>query len=114
VKLPVLAIAAAGGVLLSLGQAEAAGCNGHVNVAEWGCAPWDNNNGPQFPHYVAPAKPAPAHVAPAPPLVKAAPPKIVAPSHPGPANGLLSTNGGNAAGGKIISDNSEGLIGKIR
>jgi hypothetical protein len=27
------------------------GCNGVVNVFVWGCAPWDNNNGPQFPYF---------------------------------------------------------------
>lgn len=27
------------------------GCNGVVNLFVWGCAPWDNNNGSQFPYY---------------------------------------------------------------
>jgi hypothetical protein len=27
------------------------GCNGVVNIFVWGCAPWDNNNGPQFPYH---------------------------------------------------------------
>ena len=27
------------------------GCNGVVNVFVWGCAPWDNNNGPKYPYY---------------------------------------------------------------
>lgn len=27
------------------------GCNGVVNIFQWGCAPWDNNNGPQYPYY---------------------------------------------------------------
>lgn len=27
------------------------GCNGVVNIFVWGCAPWDNNNGPQFPYF---------------------------------------------------------------
>ncbi len=31
--------------------ANAAGCNGVVNPLVWGCAPWDNNNGPQFPNW---------------------------------------------------------------
>ncbi|TFI56463.1 hypothetical protein E2493_20070 [Sphingomonas parva] len=22
-----------------------------VNILVWGCAPWDNNNGPNFPYY---------------------------------------------------------------
>lgn len=31
--------------------AQAAGCNGVVDFFRWGCAPWDNNNGPKFPYY---------------------------------------------------------------
>ncbi|RYY27547.1 MAG: hypothetical protein EOP62_05965 [Sphingomonadales bacterium] len=27
------------------------GCNGVVNIFVWGCAPWDNNNGPNYPYY---------------------------------------------------------------
>ena len=27
------------------------GCNGVINPFVWGCAPWDNNNGPKFPYY---------------------------------------------------------------
>ncbi len=27
------------------------GCNGVVNIFVWGCAPWDNNNGAQYPYY---------------------------------------------------------------
>jgi hypothetical protein len=27
------------------------GCNGVINIFVWGCAPWDNNNGPQYPYY---------------------------------------------------------------
>ena len=34
--------------------ASAAGCNGVVNPLIWGCAPWDNNNGPRFAYYVNP------------------------------------------------------------
>ena len=34
--------------------AVAGGCNGVVNPFVWGCAPWDSNNGPQFPYYKAP------------------------------------------------------------
>lgn len=30
------------------------GCNGVINPFVWGCAPWDNNNGPQYPYYKAP------------------------------------------------------------
>ena len=39
----------------TLGAAGAAsagtGCNGIVNQFIWGCAFWDNNNGPQYPFY---------------------------------------------------------------
>ena len=39
-------------VLLAVATpALANGCNGVVSQLEWGCAAWDNNNGPQFPHY---------------------------------------------------------------
>lgn len=44
-------IAFTGLALLGAGKAGAAGCNGVVNVFVWGCAPWDNNNGQQFPYY---------------------------------------------------------------
>lgn len=27
------------------------GCNGVVNIFVWGCAPWDNNNGPKYAYY---------------------------------------------------------------
>jgi hypothetical protein len=27
------------------------GCNGVINILVWGCAPWDNNNGPNYPYY---------------------------------------------------------------
>ncbi|RYY27552.1 MAG: hypothetical protein EOP62_05995 [Sphingomonadales bacterium] len=30
------------------------GCNGVINPFVWGCAPWDNNNGPKYPYYNAP------------------------------------------------------------
>lgn len=44
----------AGASVLAAGPASARGCNGVVSQGEWGCAYWDNNNGPQFPHYRAP------------------------------------------------------------
>jgi len=50
-----------GSYFINLTPAHARGCNGVVNQFEWGCAYWDNNNGPQFPHYVAP-RPAPPAV----------------------------------------------------
>lgn len=27
------------------------GCNGVINILVWGCAPWDNNNGPRYPYF---------------------------------------------------------------
>jgi hypothetical protein len=37
-------------------SASAKGCNGHVEPLRWGCAAWDNNNGPNYPYYKAPAR----------------------------------------------------------
>lgn len=73
--------------LLAGAPAQAAGCNGVVSPAEWGCAPWDNNNGPKFPHYRAPAKsstPAPLAAQQQAPQVRAG----------GDVNGFISHNGG--------------------
>ena len=44
------AVCAATGVFASPAYA-GTGCNGVVNIFVWGCAPWDNNNGPQYPYY---------------------------------------------------------------
>src|SRR5690606_27058383 len=38
---------AVGLIAMWAAPAHAAGCNGVVNIFQWGCAPWDNNNGPQ-------------------------------------------------------------------
>lgn len=51
-----LRVAAAASVLaasfaIGVPAAQAQGCNGVVNWFTWGCAPWDNNNGPRFPYY---------------------------------------------------------------
>ena len=37
----------------TVGSASAKGCNGVVDQLRWGCAVWDNNNGPQYPYYKA-------------------------------------------------------------
>ena len=57
--LPTLLIAAAG---TSIGTPADAGtgCNGVVAWWVWGCAPWDNNNGSQFPFYKKQAVAVPA------------------------------------------------------
>src|ERR1700749_3737090 len=77
----------------SVAPAAAKGCNGYVNQLQWGCAPWDNNNGPQFPHYVAPRAAAP--VAPRAP--------VGLPVQP-PISRLPATSGG-----RLITDNGGGL-----
>lgn len=61
-----------GASLLTIDEASAKGCNGVVNPAVWGCAPWDNNNGPKFPNYKAPAS-----AASKPPAVAKAPPQAM-------------------------------------
>jgi hypothetical protein len=122
---------AAGGLLLTTGQANAAGCNGHVEPQTWGCAPWDNNNGPKFPHYKAPAHPAPVHhAAPAAPALRAPPAPVhhASPSHPRPqaptaqlpghqqpqGNGVVSQGAGNILGNSssgVVSQGAGNLIG---
>ena len=49
------ALTAAAAIVVAT-PALAGGCNGKVVPWIWGCAPWDNNNGPQFPYYVDPKK----------------------------------------------------------
>ncbi len=44
-------VAGLGTVIVLAEPALAAGCNGVVNPFVWGCAPWDNNNGPRYPYY---------------------------------------------------------------
>lgn len=85
--------------------ANAAGCNGVVSPSEWGCAPWDNNNGPKFPHYKAPntnKAPAPA----TPPAVAAQPQRPQVQQNG--ANQFISTNGGGIVaqgGGNVQGGN---------
>jgi hypothetical protein len=71
------------------GPAHANGCNGVVSPAEWGCAPWDNNNGPQFKHYKKPSGggssvPAAAAAQQQRPMIQ-----------PGGGNGIVAQGGGN-------------------
>ncbi len=42
---------AAAMVALPMPASAGTGCNGVVNWFVWGCAPWDNNNGAQYPYY---------------------------------------------------------------
>ena len=47
-----IALAAASlALVVGATPAAAGGCNGVVNPFVWGCAPWDNNNGPNYPYY---------------------------------------------------------------
>ncbi len=104
-KIIALGVAAATGAFLLAGPAHAAGCNGHVNPAEWGCAPWDNNNGPQFPHYKKPAtQQAPAQVKQQPrqPQPTRTPPTVI--GNQGGA-GIVAQGGGN-----IISHGGAGIV----
>ena len=107
-KLVMLSLVAGLGLMASQ-AASAKGCNGVVNQMEWGCAAWDNNNGPQYPHY---KKPGAAQPAPAPAVAPALAPKpqpVLAPSKGvAPANGagLVASGGGNivaSGGGNIVS-----------
>ena len=85
-------------------EAAARGCNGVVNQLEWGCAAWDNNNGPQYPHYKgnAPAaKPAAAAAA-------ATPKPVLVPNA---GAGIVAQGGGNivAQGGGNLK-NGNGIV----
>jgi hypothetical protein len=86
-------------------SAAAAGCNGVVNPAVWGCAPWDNNNGPKFPNYKPKKAPQPA----AAPAAKTTPtPLAQRPvAHPGNASGIISRDGAG-----IISRDGAGIISR--
>jgi hypothetical protein len=80
--------------------ASARGCNGVVNQFEWGCAAWDNNNGPQFPHYKAPAQP--ARVAPPPAAANRSPQVVNRNGSVGNAGGTLISPG-NRNGNGIVA-----------
>jgi hypothetical protein len=92
--------------ILFTDEASAKGCNGVVNQLEWGCAAWDNNNGPKFPHYKKPASAPPAaKVAPAPlavPKAQAIPQASVL----GKGSGVIAQGGGNL----ISPGNKTGVI----
>ncbi len=99
-------IAGAAALLATVGTAQAAGCGGYVNLAVWGCAPWDNNppRAGVTPGYRAPA-PKPV----AQPRVVAQPPKPVVQ----PGGRIVGDHGGGLVsdrGGGLISNNRGGLI----
>ena len=107
-----MAIAVAGTALLTPGIAAAAGCNGVVAPQVWGCAPWDNNNGPQFPNYKPPKTSKPVQ-----PTIRSAPApqtqlQKVAPNTTG--GRIIGNNGGNIIGnngGGIITNNGANVVG---
>ena len=118
-----LAVFGIGAALLALPTsfAEAKGCNGYVNQFEWGCAAWDNNNGPKFPHYhgasqpaKAPPAAAPAKVAaPAITLQRPAAPLIAPPATTQSGSHVVNTNGSNIVsqgGGNIVSQGGGNIV----
>ena len=78
--------------------ASAAGCNGVVDQFKWGCAAWDNNNGPQYPNYKPPkqaSQPAqPKTTVKAAPAHQAQQPKIA----PNASAGIISRDGAGLIG----------------
>jgi hypothetical protein len=96
--LAVLGLAVAVSFLIT-NEASAKGCNGVVNQMEWGCAAWDNNNGPQFPHYNKPASAQPAAktalAVPA-PSAAAVQPRAGAPIISTNGSGIVASGAGNA------------------
>jgi hypothetical protein len=107
VALAILGVAA--GVTFFSSDASAKGCNGVVNQLEWGCAAWDNNNGPQYPHYKKPeAQPAAKSPSVPPPAAAAASAAAVQQRNGAP---IISTNGGGIVaqgGGNAV--NKSGIV----
>ena len=93
VGVAVLGLAVGTCFLTGSNEASARGCNGVVDQFKWGCAAWDNNNGPQYPHYKKPAK-------------TTAPAKVRAPATPA-QRPTIQHNQGNG----IISRDGAGIIG---
>lgn len=89
--LAVLGLAASGSVIGISPASAGTGCNGVISQAEWGCAMWDNNNGPQYPHYKRAGAPGQANA-----------PVQIAPN----AAGVISTNGSN-----VVSHDGASLVG---
>ena len=111
VALTVLGLAVGACFLLTPNEAGAKGCNGVVDQLKWGCAAWDNNNGPQFPHYKKPKSSQPAaRIAPAPtPQVQR---PVIAPNS---GNRLVGQDGAGVIsrdGAGIISRDGAGVRGK--
>lgn len=94
---------AAGLILAGGAPALAAGCGGYVNIAVWGCAPWDNNKNrmPGAPGYQPPKAQPP----------KAQPPRV-APGTGINGNNLTSGRGNliGQAGGNVIAPGGGNVI----
>jgi hypothetical protein len=108
---------AAGISFLGSNDAGAKGCNGVVNQLEWGCAAWDNNNGPEYPHYKKPASAQPAAKTPAPavaaPSAAAVQPRAAAPIISTNGGGIVAQGGGNAVSKSgIVAQGGGNAVGK--
>jgi hypothetical protein len=104
VGLGVLAVSA---LVLVQSPADAKGCGGYVNMAVWGCAPWDNN--PPKPGVTpgVPAKPQPQR---APPAAQPASPAAVQLNRSGA--GIIGDAGASSQrnGAGVINGTGSGLI----
>ena len=94
-----------------------AGCNGVVDQLRWGCAVWDNNNGPQYPYYKAKFIPVPGLNVPAgtalqvrgADLVDAKTGKLVASG----GGNLVASGGGNlvaSGGGNLVAQGGGNVV----
>ena len=99
--------------LSSTAASAGTGCNGVIEPQTWGCAPWDNNNGPQFKYWKGGNAQKPA----AQPAAVAAKPPVPAPAlatRPGVAGaGVVSQGGGNVVsqgGGNVVSQGAGNVV----
>ena len=107
-------LAVLAGAILALGAVAGSanagtGCNGHIEQQTWGCASWDNNNGPQFKYWKGAAAPVAAKPAAAPAAALA--PNAALVNHNG--NGLIASGGGNliaSGGGNLVAAGAGNLV----
>ena len=95
---------------LTTNEASAKGCNGVVNQLVWGCAPWDNNNGPQFPNYKKKGEAAKPAAAPQPAVAQ--PQRGISPNA---SSGIVSGGAGNivsGGAGNIVSGGAGNAVHK--
>ena len=50
-RFALLSVASVALISISSPASAGTGCNGVINPLVWGCAPWDNNNGPKYPYF---------------------------------------------------------------